>query len=124
SAAETQPLQEERPETCMAPLPPAAEAADAPASPIAPQETQTATEAARHFEILCPDLLTPDFVASVQRALAARGFFTGPVTGELDPESRAAIAAYQAEQGLESDALSLAAARRLGLVAVERPVDN
>lgn len=69
------------------------------------------------FETPCADVMTPDFIASVQRALAARGLYTGAVTGRLDARTRAAIALYQAPLGLESERLSLDSARRLGLVA-------
>lgn len=72
------------------------------------------------FQTPCEDELTPDFVASVQRALAARGHYRGPVTGELDAATRRAIRDYQAPQGLDSSILSLSAARKLGLVAVAR----
>lgn len=56
-----------------------------------------------------------DFIASLQRALSARGHFTGPVTGEMNRRTRQAIRAFQAPQGLDSDILSLAAAQQLGL---------
>ncbi|AJE48215.1 peptidoglycan-binding domain-containing protein [Celeribacter indicus] len=72
------------------------------------------------FEALCAEELTPEFVASLQRALAVRGHFTGPVTGRLDRATRRALRAYQKEQGLDSEILSLAAARRLGLKEVPR----
>lgn len=70
------------------------------------------------FETPCPQDLTPDTLASLQRALAARGLYDGAVTGELDPATRAAIRRYQRPFGLDSDVLSLEAARRLGLAAV------
>ena len=72
------------------------------------------------FETPCAADLSPEFNASVQRALKARGLYRGPVTGEMDTRTRAAIRAYQEPQGLDSGILSLAAARKLGLVAVER----
>lgn len=56
-----------------------------------------------------------DFIASLQRALAARGLYAGPITGELNRRTRQAIRAYQAPQDLDSDILSLAAAQQLGL---------
>ncbi len=71
------------------------------------------------FETPCATDLTPDFIASVQRALKARGFYRGPITATMDPRTRAAVRAYQAPQGLESGILSLAAARKLGLAVVE-----
>lgn len=75
------------------------------------------------FETPCDAVLTPDFVVSLQRALAARGLYRGAETGEMDRATRAAIRRYQAPEGLESGILSLAAARRLGLVAVAREDD-
>lgn len=63
----------------------------------------------------------PDFIAQIQRALQARGLFRGPITGVYDTGTRTAVQAFQeATEGLESGTLSLASARRLGLVAVER----
>ena len=73
------------------------------------------------FEAPCPEQMTPEFIASVQRALAARGYFSGNVTGTLDAPTTAAVRAYQAERGLESEQLSLETARALGLIAVELP---
>ncbi|WP_306116949.1 MULTISPECIES: peptidoglycan-binding protein [unclassified Roseovarius] len=73
------------------------------------------------FETPCAAVQTPEFVATLQRALAARNLYPGPITGQIDARTRAAIRAYQAPQGLDSGILSMAAARKLGLVAVERP---
>ena len=72
------------------------------------------------FETPCEADLTPEFISSVQRALAARGFYRGMVTGAMDARTLRAIRAFQAPQGLNSAILSTAAARQLGLVAVER----
>jgi peptidoglycan hydrolase-like protein with peptidoglycan-binding domain len=71
------------------------------------------------FETPCEAQLTEHFTASLQRALKARGHYRGPVTGRLDRRTRAAIRAYQKPQGLDSGMISLAAARQMGLVAVE-----
>jgi len=68
------------------------------------------------FAALCPTELTPEFVASLQRALKARGYYTGPVTGKLDQATGRAVRRYQAQSGLNSTILSAAAARRLGLL--------
>ncbi|MBV0911733.1 peptidoglycan-binding domain-containing protein [Anianabacter salinae] len=70
------------------------------------------------FETPCTRDLTPDFVASLQRALDARGYYRGPFSGEMDARTRAAVRAYQKPQGLDSGIVSSAAARKLGLVAV------
>lgn len=76
------------------------------------------------FEAPCPDQMTPEFIASVQRALAARGHFAGNVTGALDAPTAAAIRRYQSDRGLESAQLSLETARALGLIAIDLTRDT
>ncbi|WP_324752614.1 peptidoglycan-binding domain-containing protein [Roseovarius sp. Pro17] len=71
------------------------------------------------FETPCPTDLTPDFVASLQRALKARTLYHGAISGQMDTRTRAAVRKFQQPEGLNSGILSLAAARTLGLVAVE-----
>ncbi|WP_245749191.1 peptidoglycan-binding domain-containing protein [Jannaschia pohangensis] len=61
-----------------------------------------------------------DFIEQIQRALAARDFYDGEITGIYDTATRAAVAAYQSEQGLESATLSTESAKALGLVALGR----
>ncbi len=73
------------------------------------------------FETPCATEMTPDFVASLQRALKVRGLYRGPVNGEMTGRTRAAIRAYQKPQGLDSAILSKTAARQLGLIAVGGP---
>ena len=72
------------------------------------------------FRAPCPAEMTPEFIATLQRALKARGFYLLPLTGVLDGPTRDAIRRYQSSRGLDSDHLSLAAARELGIVAAER----
>ena len=71
------------------------------------------------FRAPCPESLTPDFIATVQRALKARGFYLLPLTGELDAATSEAIRRFQADRGLDSPTLSLAAARELGIVTAD-----
>lgn len=68
------------------------------------------------FEVPC-ELEQGDaaFIASLQRALAARGLYDGPVNGVMTRRTTRAVRDYQAPQGLDSGILSLAAARQLGL---------
>jgi putative peptidoglycan binding protein len=73
------------------------------------------------FETPCPPRWTPDFIASVQRALSARGIFGGAVTGTLDASTRTAIRTFQLKDGLNSAILSTESARALGLVEVDLP---
>lgn len=72
------------------------------------------------FQAPCPEQMTPDFISSVQRALEARGYFTGTISGEMDPATTAAVRKYQKERGLESAQISLETARALGLIPVDR----
>jgi peptidoglycan hydrolase-like protein with peptidoglycan-binding domain len=71
------------------------------------------------FRTPCPGDFTISFIASLQRALKARGFFDAPVTGTLDEATGQAIRQYQAPLGLDSAVLSLQAARDLGLVPAD-----
>lgn len=71
------------------------------------------------FETPCPEVMTPAFVETLQRALAVRGFYAGPVTGQMDVATRAAVLQLQTSEGLASGVLSLATARQLGLIAVD-----
>lgn len=70
------------------------------------------------FRSPCPADYTVEFVTTLQRALKARGFYLLPLTGAMDAGTRDAVRRYQAERGLDSARLSLAAARELGLVVV------
>lgn len=67
------------------------------------------------FRIPCPEDMSLTFIATLQRALKARGFYLAEVTGELDAATTEAVRRYQAEHGLDSAQLSLAAAKDLGL---------
>ncbi len=71
------------------------------------------------FRSPCPAEVTTDFVATLQRALKARGLYLLPLTGHLDAPTRSAIRRFQAQRGLDSDHLSLAAARELGIIAAD-----
>lgn len=73
-----------------------------------------------HFRSPCPEELTVEFVASLQRALKARGYYLLPVTGLMDGATGEAIRRFQAPLGLDSPAISLEGARALGLIAAER----
>lgn len=72
------------------------------------------------FRTPCPTQMTPDFIASLQRSLQARGHYRGDASGIMDEATRKAVRRYQRSLGLDSGRLSLAAARKLGLVAVEK----
>lgn len=71
------------------------------------------------FRAPCPVDMTGDFVATLQRALKARGFYLQPLTGVLDAHTSEAVRRFQADRGLDSSRLSLAAARELGIVSTD-----
>ncbi|PKP71622.1 MAG: peptidoglycan-binding protein [Alphaproteobacteria bacterium HGW-Alphaproteobacteria-4] len=73
------------------------------------------------FRTLCDEQMTPDFIASLQRALRARGLYRGLASGDLDSATIRALGAYQTPRGLPSATLALATARELGLIAWETP---
>lgn len=87
---------------------------------LQPREEVLRPAEERLFAVPCPEQMSADLIASLQRALAARGLYAGPVTGALDPATAAAVRRYQAPQGLDSGLLSLEAAQQLGLVAIPR----
>lgn len=72
------------------------------------------------FETPCPDVLTVEFVSSLQRALQARGIYDGAVTGLMDTNTRRSVGLIQQQDGLMSEVLSVETARALGLIAVPR----
>ncbi|MDA5093369.1 peptidoglycan-binding domain-containing protein [Aliiroseovarius sp. KMU-50] len=89
---------------------------------IAPPRYETATRQVvtaggqtYYFEVPCPDILTPEFISSVQRALAVRGVYRGPITGVMDAPTRMAIRAFQ-RPTFNSEILTLETARTLGLI--------
>lgn len=72
------------------------------------------------FETPCPEELTPEFIASVQRALQVRGAYRGPINGQMDVRTRAGIRRYQSANGLDSGLLSSETGRQLGLISTNR----
>ncbi len=101
-------------------LGPAAEDPDAPAAFRTVTRTDIVSpRRVTEFEAVCPDDLNPHLVASLQRALTARGAFSGPATGEWDSGTAQAVAAWQASNGgPSSPVLAVATARDFGLIAL------
>lgn len=71
------------------------------------------------FRAPCPDQMDVAFVASLQRALKARGLYAAAISGSYDATTTEAVRRFQADRGLDSPRLSLAAAKELGLIAVD-----
>lgn len=72
------------------------------------------------FETICPPDLTPEFVASLQRALKIRGFYPGPISARMDLTTLLAIQRFQRQNGHDSTLLDIRTARELGLVAISQ----
>jgi hypothetical protein len=73
------------------------------------------------FETPCAGIMTPEFVASVQRALLARGHYRGTNTGQIDARTTRAIERFQTDQDdVHTGILTLRTAHTLGLVAPPR----
>ena len=68
------------------------------------------------FEAPCRADMTIAFIASLQRALKARGRYFHPITGVYDQETGEAVRKLQADRGLDSPILSRMTALDLGLV--------
>jgi peptidoglycan hydrolase-like protein with peptidoglycan-binding domain/curli biogenesis system outer membrane secretion channel CsgG len=49
------------------------------------------------------DMSAREQAVFVQRALASKGLYDAPITGELDPATKGAVARYQADNGLIAD---------------------
>ncbi|MCB1388811.1 MAG: peptidoglycan-binding protein [Rhodobacteraceae bacterium] len=89
-------------------------------SGLQPRERLLRPAEDRLFAVPCPDQIDADLVASLQRALTARGLYAGPVTGSMDAATSEAVRRYQAPLGLDSGILSLDAAQQMGLIAIPR----
>jgi len=72
------------------------------------------------FETLCPQEYTAEFVASLQRAMQARGAYAGPISGAYDSATSQAVQAFQLPSGIDSPLLRRRTALELGLTAVPR----
>lgn len=72
------------------------------------------------FETVCPQNYTAERVQTLQRALKARGFYDGEITGTLDRATGFAIQRFQRIDGPDTVMLSIETARSLGVVAFDR----
>jgi hypothetical protein len=70
------------------------------------------------FRVPCPEVMTHEFIATLQRALAVRGHYDGPITGHADPATRGAVRSFQRSQGFDSPILTLETAQRLGILPI------
>ncbi len=71
------------------------------------------------FRAPCLADLDVDFVATLQRALKARGLYLVPLSGVYDDATKEAVRRYQAMRGFDSPRLMLTTARQMGIVAAD-----
>lgn len=83
-------------------------------------ECWTGPDTAR-IRTLCDGDLTEDRIATLQRALAARAMYDGPVDGRMGEATRTAVAAYQTLFGRDTDDLTVPAAQALGVIPGDWP---
>lgn len=76
------------------------------------------------FRVPCPEQINKSFLQTLQRALAARDYYSGPVSGLVDPETSMAVRNYQKDNGFDSPILSLKTAQDLGLLAITGNFDH
>jgi len=93
-------------------------------SPAQYETTRTQTITSPRFvtkiDAVCPEDLTPEFIASLQRAFQARGLFSAPITGRFDSVTRRAILNFQIARGVKSATVTTATAQELGLAMIDR----
>ena len=75
-------------------------------------------EQRENFETLCPPDFTPAFISSLQRALAARNAYSGPISGIYDTHTGEAVRLFQNQTGPNSQIIARETAQTLGLVAL------
>ena len=72
------------------------------------------------IDAVYPEDLTPEFIASLQRAFKARGLFSSTITGSMDTSTRRAILNFQTVRGVKSATVMKATAQELGLAVIEQ----
>ncbi|MFN3593140.1 MAG: peptidoglycan-binding domain-containing protein [Thiobacillaceae bacterium] len=66
--------------------------------------------------MLCDVNATPEKIGEIQRALASAGFYKGPINGQADGATMAAVAEYQKAKGLPTDGfLNMETIKALGV---------
>ena len=83
-------------------------------------QTITKTRSVTKIDAVCPEDMTPEFIASLQRAFQARGLFSSTITGSIDTSTRRAILNFQTVRGVASATVMNATAQELGLVVIDQ----
>jgi peptidoglycan hydrolase-like protein with peptidoglycan-binding domain len=83
-------------------------------------QTITKTRSVTKIDAVCPEDMTPEFIASLQQAFQARGLFSSTITGSIDTSTRSAILNFQTVRGVASATVMNATAQELGLVVIDQ----
>jgi hypothetical protein len=82
-------------------------------------ETEQKIVRARHedwVETICTKDQSVIFIQSLQRALAARGYYRGVITGVMDADTKRALRKAQKSRGINASEVTLDLAESYGLV--------
>jgi len=71
------------------------------------------------IDAVCPEDLTPKFIASLKRAFQACGLFLAPISGSLDVPMRHTIMNFQSVLGVKSATVMKACAQKIGPIVVD-----
>ena len=82
--------------------------------------TITKARSITKIDAVYPEDLTPEFIASLQRAFKARGLFSSTITGLMVTSTRRAILNFQTVRGVKSATVMKATAQELGLAVIEQ----
>jgi hypothetical protein len=75
----------------------------------------------RPIAIVCPPDQTPEFIASLQRAFAARRLYSGDISGSWTPATVRSMRDFQSARAITTQSPSVAMAQELGLLPIDRP---
>lgn len=67
-------------------------------------------------EVICADKYNTEFLQSLQRALTARRYYRGAITGQYDERTKRAVRAYQKKHDINSDQITVDMAEYFGLI--------
>lgn len=92
-----------------------------PTDPTAQNQCHEPNRTGSLVAIVCPPDQTPEFIASLQRAFAARRLYAGDITGTWTAETLRSLRDFQTARGITTQSPSIAVAQELGLVPITRP---
>lgn len=68
------------------------------------------------IEVVCGAQFNEKLIIMLQNALGLKGYYTGPISKKMDPETRNALSEYQKDNSLKVGSMELETFRFLGIV--------